>query len=152
MIVTYSIAGTVLETLPVEHERIALFQRTDQSLLLFANEAGTGLIEDLNVSAGGSPEVRTFPDEAIRAVARLDANTLIIALLDRLVRFNYSTNTVSTVTTGIAATSLVYDPATGALFAAQGTDLLTIDPNSGMVTNTLSTGNTIGHILPLRNR
>ncbi len=152
MVVTYSIAGTVLETLPVEHERIALFQRTDQSLLLFANEAGTGLIEDLNVSAGGSPEVRTFPDEAIRAVARLDANTLIIALLDRLVRFNYSTNTVSTVTTGIAATSLVYDPATGALFAAQGTDLLTIDPNSGMVTNTLSTGNTIGHILPLRNR
>ncbi|MBL7940008.1 MAG: hypothetical protein JNL43_11670 [Flavobacteriales bacterium] len=151
-VVTYSMAGTIQDILQVEHERVALFARTATSALLFANQDGSGLIEDLNIMAGGTPEVRSFAGEVIRAVVRLDANSFVIALADRLVRFNYPTNTIVELTSSTSADALAYDPATGALFAAEGNELLTIDPNSGTTTSTLSAGIQIGHILPLRNR
>lgn len=151
-VVSYSAAGTVLEVLQVEHDRVALFSRTASSALLFANDDGSGLIEDLNITAGGTPEVRTFAGEEIRAVVRLDANSFVIALPDRLVRFSYEANTIVELASSIVADALAYDPATGALLAAHGNDLYTIDPNSGITTNTLTAGIQIGHILPLRNR
>ena len=151
-VVSYSAAGTVLEVLQVEHERVALFSRTASNALLFANEDGSGLIEDINITAGGTPVVRSFAGEEIRAVARLDVNSFVIALPDRLVRFGYGTNTVVELATSFTADALAYDPATGALFAARGSDLYTIDPNSGIMTNALTTGIQICHILPLRNR
>ncbi len=151
-VVTYSAAGTTMDVLQVEHERVALFYRTASSALLFANENGSGLIEDVNITAGGTPDVRSFAGEEIRAVVRLDANSWMIALPDRLVRFNYASNTIVEVASSIVADAMAYDPATGALFAAEGTDLLTIDPNSGAELNTFSAGIQIGHILPLRNR
>ncbi len=151
-VVSYSAAGTVLDILQAEHQRVAIFSRTAGSALLFANENGSGLIEDLNITAGGTPEVRSFAGEEITAVVRLDANSWMIALPDRLVRFNYATNTIVELATSITVDALAYDPAIGALFAANGNNLYTIDPNSGIMTNTLTVGIQIGHILPLRNR
>jgi hypothetical protein len=151
-IVTYTFAGTVLEELPVEHERIALFYRTGTSLVHFANESGSGLIEDLNTATSGTPEVRSFSGEMIRSVVRTDANTYVIALSSRLVRFHYPTNSVNEISSGLSANALSYDAASGVLYAGVGNTLVTIDPNSGIVTNTLPTGATIAHILPLLNR
>lgn len=151
-IVTYTIAGTVFEQVPVEHEGRALFHRSGTSLIHFANANGSGLIEDINIAAGGSPEVRSFNGELIRAVTRLDANTFVIALTDRMVRFNYASNTINPLNEGIVADALAYDPATGALYASEGSILLTLDPNSGVVLNTTTTSAPIAHILPLLNR
>ncbi|MBL7952231.1 MAG: hypothetical protein JNM62_10975 [Flavobacteriales bacterium] len=150
--VAYSIAGTSMHQLTVEHDRIELFHRSGTSLIHFANADDEGLIEDVNIAAGGSPEVRTFSGELIRAVTRLDANTFVIALTDRMVRFNYANNTINPLSEGIAADALAYDPATGALYASEGSTLLTIDPNSGAVVNTMSMNAPIAHILPLLNR
>ncbi len=151
-IVSYSVAGTVLHQFLLEHERVALFHRTGTSLVHFANEAGSGLIENMNVSVGGTPEVRNFPGETIRAVVRLDANTYVIALDDRLVRYTYSTDLVSQISAGISADALAYESATGALYVAEGSTLHSLDASTGMVINTVSTGSPIGHILPLLNR
>jgi len=151
-VVTYSAAGMIMDILQVEHERVALFARTAGSVLHFANESGSGLIEDLNITAGGTPEVRSFAGEAIRAVVRIDANSFVIALPDRLVRFSYASNTVAELAASIVIDALAYDPATGIVFAAQGSNLLSIDPNSGNTTNSVTAGIQIGHILPLRNR
>lgn len=151
-IVTYTPAGTVLDQLPVEHEPIALFRRTGTSLVFFGNSGGSGVIEDLNITAGGSPERWQFTGETIRAVVRMDANTYAIALNDRLVRFNHPTITVSEIATGIAADAMAYEPANGSLLVAVGSDLLTIDPNTGTIIATLATGMPIGHVLPLLNR
>lgn len=151
-IVTYTVAGTLLQQFPVEHERIGLFHRNGSSLIHFANAGAAGLIEDINGAAGGSPDVRTFSGELIRAVARVDANTFVIALTDRMVRFNYPSNTINPFNEGIAADALAYDAGTGTLYASEGSTLLTIDPNSGVVLNTRSTSTPIAHILPLLNR
>lgn len=151
-IVTYTVAGTVFEQLPVQHERIALFHLTGTSLVHFANDDGTGLIEDLNISIGGSPDIRSFPGEAIRAAIRLDTNTYIIALTNRLVRFNHPARTTTEITSGLSADALAYDPANGALYIAQGGTMLTMDPNSGAIVGSIATGSPIGHILPLLNR
>lgn len=151
-IVTYTQAETVFEQLPAQHERIALFHRSGSSLLHFANAQGEGLIADINVTAGGSPDIRTFPGEAIRAVVRVNTNQYIVALTDRLVRFDRPSQTVSPLTTGISADALAYEAATGSLYVATGTTLLTMDPNTGTTVSSSSPGFTIGHILPLLNR
>lgn len=151
-LVTYSVAGTVLEQLIMEPECVALFHRSGTSLIHFANTDGSGLVEDINISEGGTPEVRVFTGETIRYVVRLDASNFAVALTDRLVRFNYSTNSVTTISPGLTVDALAFDPAHGALLASQGTLLLTIDPNSGTVVNTTPTSTPIAHILPLLNR
>ena len=151
-IVTYTPAGTVFEQLPVEHERIALFHRTGSSLMHFANAGGEGLIEDLNISAGGAPVIRTFPGEEIRAVVRLNPNQFIVALENRLVRFDRPLQTVIPLASGISADALAYEAATGSLFIATGTTLLTMDPNTGTIVANSSVGFSVGHILPLLNR
>lgn len=152
IVVRYFPSGTAVETLPVDHSRVALYSRTDASLLLFANNSGQGLIEDINIVAAGSPEVRSFNEGEIRAVARLDANNYAVALPSRVIRFNYPTNTIAELATGITANALAYEPATGTLFVAQGTDLLYMDANTGVIVNMVATATAIGHILPLRNR
>ncbi len=150
--VAYSVAGTVVHQVPVEHERVALFHRNGTSLIHFANANGAGLIEDINIAADGTPEVRSFSGERIRAVTRLDASTYVIALTDRLVRFIYTSNTINPLNEGIAADALTYDPATGAVYASEGSTLFTIDPGSGTVVNATSTSTPIAHIIPLLNR
>lgn len=151
-IVTYTQAGTVFEQLPVQHERIALFNRSGSSLLHFANAQGEGLIEDINITAGGSPDIRTFPGEAIRAVVRVNPNQYIVALTNRLVRFDRPSQTIAPLASGISADALAYEEATGSLYIASGSTLITMDANTGTIVATASFGFTIGHILPLLNR
>lgn len=151
-LVTYSIAGTTLDQIPVEHDHVAFFRRNETSLILFANANGSGSIKDLDISTGASPDLRIFNGEAIRAVVRIDANSFLIALADRLVRFNYPSNSINPITTGISASALAYDPASAVLYVAEGATLSAMDPNTGSVVSTISMGHTIAHILPLLNR
>lgn len=151
-VVTYTVAGTVYEQQPVEYDRVALFHRSGSSLIHFANTNGSGLIEDINISAGGSPDIRSFPGEMIRCVVRLDADTFVIALDDRIIRFDHTLQGITPIATGISANAMAYEPATGALYIAEGSTLLTIDQNSGSIVGSIATGSTIGHILTLLNR
>lgn len=150
--VTYTVAGTVLEQLPVQHERIAMFHLTGTSLVHFANEDGTGLIEDLNISLGATPDIHTFTGESIRAAIRIDANTFVVALTNRLVRFDRPARSITEIASGVTADALAYEPANGALYIAQEGTLFSMDPTSGTIVSSLATGSPIGHILPLLNR
>lgn len=150
--VTYTVAGTVFEQMPVQHDRIALFHRMGTSLVHFANNGGSGLVENINISAGGSPDLRSFDGEMIRSVVRLDAHRYIIALTNRLVRWDHQAQQATEIVGGINARALAYDPANGALYVAVGSTLLTVDPNSGSTVGSMATGSAIAHILPLLNR
>lgn len=151
-IVTYTVAGTIYEQLPVEHDRVALFHRSGTSLIHFANANGSGLIEHINITDGGTPDIHTFNGEMIRAVVRLDTHRYIIALTDRLIRWDHQAQQATPLTTGITTDAMAYEAATGALYIAEGSTLITLDPNSGAIVNSLPTGSAIGHILPLLNR
>lgn len=152
IVVTYTVAGTAQGSLPVEHERVALFRLTSERLLHFANDAGSGLIEQLNLDAMGTPDLRTLPEEMIAAVARVSDDRYILALPDRLVAYRYSTNTVAQFAQESGIRALEFDPATGAIFAGQGSTLLTLDANTGVVTNSMAIGSEIDKIGVLRNR
>lgn len=151
-IVTYTQAGTVYEQQPVQHERVALFHQQGTSLLHFANANGEGLIEDLNITAGGSPDIRSFPGEAIRAVVRLDNNTYIVALSNRIIRFNRPAQTVTQLATSIEANTMAYEAATGSLYLGVGNDLVTMDPSNGTIVSTTAIGSPVAHIHALLNR
>lgn len=151
-VVTYTVSGTILDILPVGQELVELYQWSNTSAHLFANDFGHGKVIDLYISTGGSQEIRVFQNEEIRAVARMDPSTFFIAMQDRIVAYDRSANTVVQLITGVMASAMAYEPATGALLVAQGNDLLTIDPRTGALMNSISTGAPIGSILPLRNR
>lgn len=151
-IVTYTPAGTVLDQLPLQEEHIAWFQRSASQLVHFANVDGSGLIEELNIQQGGSPDLRSFPGEPIRHVVRLDANAYIIALPDRLMRFDHVSHVATELRSGLPTDALAYDVANGALYAAQGSELLTLDPNTGATVANAGVSGPIGHILPYFNR
>ncbi|MCB0769202.1 MAG: hypothetical protein KDC00_02210 [Flavobacteriales bacterium] len=151
-VVSYTLAGTVLDILPVDQDLVAMFQRTSTSALLFANQDGQGKIVELFISQGGSPILRTFPEGAILATTRMDANTFFLALPDRIVRYRSDDHSVTTVVSSVTGTALAYEPATGTLMIARGGDLLMVDPNNGTIVNTISNGTDIGSVLPLRNR
>jgi len=85
-------------------------------------------------------------------VIRQNANIHLIALADRVVRFDHATHGVTEIRNGFSADALAFDPANGVLYAAQGAELHTIDPNTGTIIATTGTGGPIGHILPLLNR
>jgi hypothetical protein len=151
-VVSYTMAGTVVDILPVEQDLVAMFQRSSTSALLFANQDGQGKIIELFISQGGSPVIRSFPEGGILAATRMNSNTFFAALPDRVIRYRSDDQSVSTVISGVAAASLAYEPATGALMIARGGDLLMVDPNTGTIVNTISTGAEVGTVLPLRNR
>lgn len=152
VLVAYGPAGTVLASLPVEHERIGLFRINETSVMLFCNEAGAGLIERLNIDAAGTPDQYTFPEGPIVAVARLDADRFAVALPEQLVIYRSSTQTTFALADLSGISALAFDPATGSLFAAQGSTLLTLDPSSGQTVGNITVGMDIGSIHPLRNR
>ncbi|HPF91101.1 MAG TPA: Ig-like domain-containing protein [Flavobacteriales bacterium] len=151
-VVTYTPAGTILDQLPLQEEHVAWFERSADQLLHFANVDGSGLIEELNIQQGGSPDLRSFPGEPIRHVVRLNANLYIVALQERLMRFDHATHVATELRSGFPTDALAYDPVNGALLAAQGGELLTVDPTTGATVASMGTSGTIGHILPLYNR
>lgn len=152
IVVTYTVAGTSQASLPVEHERVAFFRLTSERLLHFANEAGNGLIEQVNLDAMGTPDLRTFPEGMITAVTRVSADRYILALPERLAVFNHASNTVNQFAALSGVQALDFDPATGSIFAGQGSTLLTLDANTGTVTNSTAVGSAVATICSLRNR
>lgn len=151
-IITYTPAGTIAAQLPTQHDAIELFAAGDNSLVQFANAGGDGLVQDLHITAGGSPILRTFAGEAIRAVVQLDAHTYVIALGNRAVRFDHDTNDIVQLFTGITVDAMCTDPANGVLYIAAGNLLHTIDQNDGTVVDSRAMSFAIEHLAPLFNR
>jgi len=150
--VSYTVAGSVLEILPVPFERIHLFRRISGRLILFANDNGNGVVKDLNITEAGSPTRYLFTEGTFRAAVQLDADNYIVALPDRIFRYTYSTNIRQQIATGMVVEDMAYDRATGLLFVAEGNTIHALDPNTGMIANSFSTGMAVAHIGILNNR
>ncbi len=143
--------GVLISQFASDIEPLELFAKDASHVVVFGTRNGAGIITERNVLAGGAFEMRTFPDEPILAVARIDANNFIIALPSGLKRFNLSSNSVVGLS-GSQAGALAYDSATGALFVGIGQELLTLDANTGAVVATTTLPITVGRILTLDNR
>ncbi len=152
-LVTYASSSGVLQTsFPLDMETVELFRRSDDQVLVFGNRAGEGVIQDRNVLFGGNFEMRVFSEGPIASVVRLNANTWVIALPNRLVRFDYPSNGISELAAGVAATALAYESATGSLYVGSGSNITLLDPMTGTITGAFSLSEPVGSILPLLNR
>jgi hypothetical protein len=145
-------SGTLQDQIGLDLSVKELFRRTDQEVLLFGERNGTGIIRSLNLQFGGGSDLREFTEGPIASVARLDANNFAIALPDRIIRYNYPTNSATTLTASVVASTLIMEPATGILFAGVQEQLVSLDPLTGSVTGSLTLAHPIGWVLPLRNR
>jgi len=152
-LVAYAYSSGVQQTqFPLDLETVGLYRRTDEHVLLFGNRSGEGVIQERNVVLGGNFEMRVFTEGPINAVVRLNDNTFVIALPDRLVRFEYASNNIFPLAPGILASALAYEPATGALYVGSGNSMNLMDPQTGATTGSFSLGGPVGTILPLLNR
>ncbi|MBL7981096.1 MAG: hypothetical protein JNL52_04720 [Flavobacteriales bacterium] len=145
-------SGALLGQFALNMDVLEIYARNDQNALLFGTRDGLGVIQDRNVDLGGTFEIREFAEGPIHAVAQLNTNTYIIAYGDRLARWSYQTDDLSTLATGITAQALAYEPATGALYVGVGNELRRMDPNTGALVDATSLQHPVGAILPLRNR
>jgi len=145
-------SGAPIVHFPLDLDVHALFARGGQHALLFGTKDGNGVIQDRSVGTGGSFEMRTFTGEPVMCVAEVSSGTYLVGLPERIIRFNYAGNTVSTLASGVTATDLVYDPASGAVYAALNDNVSSIDPQTGSMTAIATLPHVVGRILPLRNR
>lgn len=145
-------SGVVLGQFTADLDPVFLMPRNNAQLLVFGNRNGTGLIQERNVVQGGGFDLREFSEGPISAVARLDANTAIVAIPDRLIRYSANSNTVVLLAQGFTAQALAYEPATGSLHVGVGNMLFTVDPLTGAQSSSTMIPHDIGTILPLLNR
>ncbi len=129
----------------------AMFQHSPQQALVFGNRNGQGVIQLRHVIDGGNFEMRVFNEGPILAVQRVTPTVYAIALPQQIVRFNYSNNSVTTLTT-VSATTLAFAPANGSLYAGVGQQVVLIDPVTGNSATIHEMPEEIGWILPLMNR
>jgi hypothetical protein len=145
-------AGTLLQQFTLNVDVLVMHQRTSSHALVFGNRNGDGVVQDRQVELGGNFEVRIFPGAPLHAVAQVNATTYVLAHGDRVSRWTYTTDDLSTLITGVDVDALAYDPASGVLFMGIGNTVEARDPLTGALVYSRSLPHPVGSILPLRNR
>ena len=84
-------------------------------------------------------------------MAALGDDLFAVLLPDRVVRYDRGSNTAATVYPA-SADAIAFDKVNGVLFVGVDQELLSIDPATGAVINTLPLPVAIGKILPLFDR
>ena len=145
-------SGVVLGQFPLDVVPTALFAHGTDHVFVFGNRNGDGVVQERNVEAGGVYEMQLFTGDPVRAVAQVNASTYVIALQSGIIKFTYQNNGISPVSSGTTADALVYEPASGSLLVGAVSQLITMDPNTGVVLDTRSMPTEVGSILLLMNR
>ncbi len=131
---------------------VALHPRDDAHVLLFGNRGGQGVVEDRNIVGGGGWEPYAWPSP-ITAAERVDANTFLVALADgQLERFTYSNAASLTIATVPDIRDLHLEPISGLVYVAAGTQVLTINAQTGVIGTSWSIGSPVEYAMPLLNR
>lgn len=131
---------------------VEVFARGGQHALLFGNDANGGIIAEVNTELGGAFEMRTFPGEPIRCVARFDEGRYALGFSSGIRRFDYQSNTVTTIVPGIGPSGLTFDPVSGAVLAAHDAQLTAFHPVTGVITSTQAAPHPVGKVLLQLNR
>jgi hypothetical protein len=131
---------------------MGMFPRDDVHVLLFGNRNGQGVVEDRNIVGGGGWEPYTWP-ALITAVERVDVNTFLVALANgQLARFTYS-NAGSVVIAQLPdIRDLHLEPISGLVYAAAGTEVHALTPQSGQVVGSWPIGAEVEYAMPQLNR
>lgn len=145
-------SGVLLTQFPLDLEPIGLFDHGNEHVLVFGNRNGAGVIQERNVQAGAVYEMQVFAGDPIRAVAKLDEQTFVIARSTDLVRFSYANNGFASLLPGTTADALVHDRASGSVLAGVGDQLITVDPNTGAQLDVRTIPFDIGGVLLQMNR
>lgn len=145
-------SGVVLSQFATSLAPIGLFERNQDHLLLFGNTALGGAIHDVHAVQGGTFIMREFPGEAIQCVARIAPGVYALGFASGIRRFSYQNNSVVTLSAGLDAACLTFNPVSGALLVGSGSNLIEMDPNTGAAGNPWVAPNDIGSILLQLNR
>lgn len=143
--------GAFLQNFDLDLRIVRMFAASDQHAIIFGNRNGEGVIELRNVQLGGDQELHSFPEGEIRSVAALGDDLFAVLLPDRVVHYDRGSNTAATVYPA-SADAIAFDKVNGVLFVGVDQELLSIDPATGAVINTLPLPVAIGKILPLFDR
>jgi len=148
---TYN-SGALLAQFPSDVQVTKLFAIDDQHVLILGNRDGGGVIELVNTQQGGVFEMRTFPGDPMLSAAQVGPGTYVVGMTSGLVRFNYQSNSVTTLIGGTAFSALAYEPISGGVWGGAGTELRLIDPQNGTASEQLVLSNAVGAILLHYNR
>lgn len=145
-------SGVVLSQWPTTLAPVGLFERNPSQLLLFGNSVDGGVIQDINVDQGGVFTMREFAGEPIQCATRLAQGVYALGFATGVRRFEYQTNAVVTLTSGLNASCVTYNPVSGALLVGSGSNLIEVDPLTGTSGNPWVAPHAIGAVFLQMNR
>jgi len=146
------VSGSVLDQRPLDHVPMALFRRGSDRILSIGQRGADVIVQTNYILQGGAEDDLVFSGTEIFAAAQRSDQEFYLALTSGIVRFNVSTNSVSSLAPGLIAGALAYDPATGSVFVGQDQTVLRLDANTGAIVQQWSVPNTVGGIHILQNR
>ncbi len=147
---TYN-SGDLLVSYGLDADALRIFALNDQQMLLFGERNGQGLIQQWNTFQGGNSDLRIFTEGAITAVSAISNVSFIIALPNRIVRYDQPSNSATDLLF-LSANDVAFDRANGSVLIASGQQILVVDPNNASIINTIEVGHQVTRVLPLFDR
>lgn len=136
--------GTGVQETYMTQDPVAFLSKDADNLFVIGNNAGQGVLEIYQVSTNGFWSPRTLPTGTVLDVAQVDSDNYLIAHSDGTIyHYRYSTNSLTTITSGVTASSIQFDPVNQMIWIAEGSSLKKFSYPLGTPSGTIMHSQTI---------
>jgi len=151
-IVYYKSTGIIKYSQAFSYSTVKIFDRGNNELMLFVNDAGQGRILTYDITGNIFSEPYLLPAGDITDVEQADAENYFIAMNGYLLRYNYSVNNLIYLSSGVFPVDIAYEKLNGNVYSAEGNLLKIYNAGNGALISTSATLNTIKSVKLLYNK
>lgn len=144
--------GNLLRMIAPVQKLSSLNLLNNQQLLLFGNEAGKGIIQQLAFESGLPVTVKTIQNDSISMVAQMDAENFLISGNKGVYWYNERMNSITEFIMGLSNTRLACEPVNSRVYVGSGNHLKVYTFPDGIAQEDLTTPAPILEILLLYNK
>lgn len=147
---TYN-AGAQLASFPLQFAPFDGYELDDDHALVFGNNATGGVIAEVSVDQGGVSIRRQFDSDSLLQVAAMQDGSFAIASTAGILRYQVDANSIL-ILQDQRPDAIAFDRSIGAVVAAFGQELRTIDPVSGALIGSIAIPQPASQVLIQLNR
>jgi len=155
ILVTYYATGAKQQQQTLSQDIIAMYEKDYESVFLFGNNAGQGLIQlfDRNANNIWNPYPFSLATGSILSVVQISPTVYLIAHSNGTIyKYQYNTSSVTPYITGYTAIELKYDDVNNRLYVVENSTITVINYSSTAVVNTINSASPIKGLNLLYNK
>jgi hypothetical protein len=154
-LVTHFTTGLAEKERAISQQAVALCEKNVDNLFVFGNDAGQGVIQLFDKVNNNlwNPYPYTLPTGTILSALKIDENTYLIGHSSGTVlKYQYSTSSVTTYLTGYTAVQLRYDDLNNRLIVAEANKISVFDYSTAGLLHSVNSSETVLDVHLLYNR